>query len=154
MSVSNTGMIETTRLLGLRVTREFYIYFRIGIYFIYDKKPHLCFEGARAQPQFPAFIHPRGYPLEITSHLPPLLVSEIQTRDLRVIFQYRHDFAPREIFHARVYIYILILFVLLEKNGKRKRKKWSWKIESKRRLSTPEERGIEEGVIDEGANII
>lgn len=106
MFVSNTGMIETTRLLGLRVTREFYIYFRIGIYFIYDKKPHLCFEGARAQPQFPAaFIHPRGYPLEITSHLPPLLVSEIQTRDLRVIFQYRHDFAPREIFHVRVYIY-------------------------------------------------
>lgn len=127
MSVSNTGMIEKTRLLGLRVTREFYIYFRIGIYFIYDKKPHLCFEGARAQPQFPAFIHPRGYPLEITSHLPPLLVSEIQTRDLRVIFQYRHDFAPREIFHARVYIYILILFVLLEKNGKRKRKKMELK---------------------------
>lgn len=125
--MSNTGMIETTRLLGLRVTREFYIYFRIGIYFIYDKKPHLCFEGARAQPQFPAFIHPRGYPLEITSHLPPLLVSEIQTRDLHVIFQYRHDFAPREIFHARVYIYILILFVVLEKNGKRKRKKMELK---------------------------
>lgn len=37
---------------------------------------------------------------------------------------------------------------------KEKEKKWSWKIESKRRLSTPEETVIEEGVIDEGANII
>lgn len=120
--MSNTGMIETTRLLGLRVTREFYIYFRIGIYFIYDKKPHLCFEGTRAQPQFPAFIHPRGYPLEITSHLLPLLVSEIQTRDLRVIFQYRHDFAPREIFHARVYIYINIIRIVGEEWKKKKKK--------------------------------
>lgn len=142
--MSNTGMIETTRLLGLRVTREFYIYFRIGIYFIYDKKPHLCFEGARAQLQFPAFIHPRGYPLEITSHLPPLLVSEIQTRDLRVIFQYRHDFAPREIFHARVYIYIiyiLILFVVLEKNGKRKRKKMELKNRIEATIIDPGENG-------------
>lgn len=143
--MSNTGMIETTRLLGLRVTREFYIYFRIGIYFIYDKKPHLCFEGARAQPQFPAaFIHPRSYPLEITSHLPPLLVSEIQTRDLRVIFQYRHDFAPREIFHARVYIYIiyiLILFVVLEKNGKRKRKKMELKNRIEATIIDPGENG-------------
>lgn len=139
MSVSNTGMIETTRLLGLRVTREFYIYFRIGIYFIYDKKPHLCFEGARAQPQFPAFIHPRGYPLEITSHLPPLLVSEIQTRDLRVIFQYRHDFAPREIFHARVYIYINIIRIVGEEWKKKKKK-----MELKNR--------IEATIIDPGGN--
>lgn len=141
MSVSNTGMIETTRLLGLRVTREFYIYFRIGIYFIYDKKPHLCFEGARAQPQFPAFIHARGYPLEITSHLPPFLVSEIQTRDLRVIFQYRHDFAPREIFHARVYIYIYINIIRIVGEEWKKKKK---KMELKNR--------IEATIIDPGGN--
>lgn len=127
-------MIETTRLLGLRVTREFYIYFRIGIYFIYDKKPHLCFEGARAQPQFPAFIHPRGYPLEITSHLPPLLVSEIQTRDLRVIFQYRHERS-----FTLVYIYINIIRIVGEEWKKKKKK-----MELKNR--------IEATIIDPGGN--
>lgn len=132
--MSNTGMIETTRLLGLRVTREFYIYFRIGIYFIYDKKPHLCFEGARAQPQFPAFIHPRGYPLEITSHLPPLLVSEIQTRDLRVIFQYRHERS-----FTLVYIYINIIRIVGEEWKKKKKK-----MELKNR--------IEATIIDPGGN--
>lgn len=78
----NTGMMEQDY-----VTREFYFHTLAYISFTIKSRTFVsrggcCMRTCSILSSF--LIHPRGYPLEITSHLPPLLILEI-----RVIFQYR-----------------------------------------------------------------
>lgn len=145
------------------VTREFYFHTLAYISFTIKSRTFVsrggcCMRTCSILSSF--LIHPRGYPLEITSHLPPLLILEI-----RVIFQYRlrttshHEIpircnssnrAPREMLSRSCII--IILFVLLDRGIEKEKMELKNGIELPSDDYRPEENG--EGVVEEGANII